>query len=69
MTKRQLLRMLERERIAFAAERAVLIERMAHLADRPLPDLGWSADGDEERRRAERLEDRRRFVPDPEQLP
>lgn len=37
MTKRHLLRVLEREREAHAAERARLIETLCTLAGKPLP--------------------------------
>jgi hypothetical protein len=68
MTKRTLLRMIERERQAFAAERAQLLSTICTLAGNskaaPIPPAPAPAP---EKREAS--DDDRRFISSPEQLP
>lgn len=65
-SKRELLRVIERERIAFAQERAALIDRIAELAGRPLQPRRWDGMPQEP---FEEPPERERILADPDQLP
>lgn len=62
-TRRSLLRTLERERIAHAAERAQLIDTICRLAGKPPQPDGWQPQPVPDD------PDRGRFVADPDQMP
>lgn len=63
-SKRSLLRTLEREREAHAAQVQQLVETICHLSDRPLPEKGWARDTE-----TANGDQARRLIADPSQLP